>query len=114
MHRAGQYAMNSKRLMRRTTLVGEEPVTAAPSNLRLAVEWLSPLNRTYEELGLAGHRGEMLNVVADAYDAQVDVAITSMTKLLEPLMILVMGGIITLVALSIFMPMLQLNNLSGV
>ena len=29
MHRAGQYAMNSKRLMRRTTLVGEEPVTAA-------------------------------------------------------------------------------------
>ncbi|MCB1062042.1 MAG: hypothetical protein KDN20_03850 [Verrucomicrobiae bacterium] len=50
-----------KRLM----AFAEEPVTAAPSNLRLAVEWLSPLNRTYEELGLAGHRGEMLNVVAD-------------------------------------------------
>ena len=61
-----------------------------------------------------GELEQMLNVVADAYDAQVDVAITSMTKLLEPLMILVMGGIITLVALSIFMPMLQLNNLSGV
>ncbi len=58
-----------------------------------------------------GELEEMLNVVSDAYDAQVDTAINSMTRLLEPLMILVMGGIIALVALSIFMPMLQLNNL---
>lgn len=60
-----------------------------------------------------GEMEQMLNVVADSYDTQVDTAISSMTRLLEPLMILVMGGIIALVALSIFMPMLQLNNLSG-
>jgi len=60
-----------------------------------------------------GELEEMLLVVSDAYDTQVDTAINSMTRLLEPLMILVMGGIIALVALSIFMPMLQLNNLSG-
>lgn len=59
-----------------------------------------------------GELEEMLNVVSDAYDAQVDNAISSMTRLLEPLMILIMGGIIALVALSIFMPMMQLNNLS--
>jgi general secretion pathway protein F len=56
---------------------------------------------------------EMLNVVSDAYDTQVDTAINSMTRLLEPLMILVMGGIIALVALSIFMPMMELNNLGS-
>lgn len=61
-----------------------------------------------------GELEEMLNVVSDAYDNQVDNAIQSMTRLLEPLMIVVMGGIITLVALSIFMPMLQLNNLNTV
>ena len=55
----------------------------------------------------------MLNVVADAYDGQVDEAIKSMTRLLEPLMILVMGGVIALVAMSIFMPMMQLNNLGS-
>lgn len=60
-----------------------------------------------------GELEEMLNVVADAYDSQVDTAIQSMTRLLEPLMILVMGGIIALVALSIFMPMLELNNLGS-
>lgn len=60
-----------------------------------------------------GELEEMLNVVSDAYDSQVDNAIKSMTGLLEPIMILVMGGIIALVALSIFMPMLQLNNIAG-
>ncbi len=60
-----------------------------------------------------GQLEEMLNVVSDAYDTQVDTAINSMTRLLEPLMILIMGGVIALVALSIFMPMLQLNNLGS-
>ncbi len=60
-----------------------------------------------------GELEDMLNVVSDAYDAQVDTAINSMTRLLEPLMILVMGGIIALVALSIFMPMMELNNLGS-
>ncbi|MBI4402709.1 MAG: type II secretion system inner membrane protein GspF [Deltaproteobacteria bacterium] len=60
-----------------------------------------------------GELEEMLNVVSDAYDTQVDTAIKSMTRLLEPLMILLMGGMIALVALSIFLPMLQLNNLTG-
>jgi general secretion pathway protein F len=60
-----------------------------------------------------GELEEMLNVVADAYDSQVDTSIQGMTRLLEPLMILVMGGIIALVALSIFMPMMELNNLGS-
>jgi general secretion pathway protein F len=60
-----------------------------------------------------GELEEMLNVVSDSYDGQVDNAINSMTRLLEPLMIVVMGGIIALVAVSIFLPMLQLNNLTS-
>ncbi|NBV51434.1 type II secretion system protein GspF [bacterium] len=60
-----------------------------------------------------GELEEMLNVVSDAYDSQVDNAIKAMTRLLEPLMIALMGGIIGLVALSIFMPLLELNNLAG-
>ncbi len=60
-----------------------------------------------------GELEEMLNIVSNAYDTQVDTAIQSMTRLLEPLMISVMGGIIALVAFSIFMPLLELNNLAG-
>lgn len=61
-----------------------------------------------------GELEQMLNVVSDAYDTQVDSSINSMTRLLEPLMILLMGGVILLVALSIFLPMLQLNNLTTI
>lgn len=40
----------------------EEPVTAMPSNVRLASEWLAPLNRTYEQLGLSGHGGHRIEL----------------------------------------------------
>lgn len=60
-----------------------------------------------------GELESMLNVVSDSYDSQVENAIQGMTRLLEPLMIVVMGGVIALVAVSIFLPMMELNNLSG-
>ncbi len=50
---------------KRLTAFAEEPVVAMPSNLRLAIEWLHPLNRTYENLGLAGQRGDQLEVEKD-------------------------------------------------
>lgn len=37
-------------------------VPGLPSNLRMAIEWLDPLNRTYEELGIRGQWGETLSV----------------------------------------------------
>lgn len=42
-----------------------EPVPAMPSNLRMAVEWLDPLNRDYDELGLAGHTGQSPDLAGD-------------------------------------------------
>ncbi|MCB1085633.1 MAG: hypothetical protein KDM63_01185, partial [Verrucomicrobiae bacterium] len=40
----------------------EEPVVAMPSSLRMAIEWLQPLNRNYDRLGLNGHQGQNLEV----------------------------------------------------
>lgn len=60
-----------------------------------------------------GELEEMLNVVSDAYDGQVDNALKSMTSILGPFMIAVMGLVIGLVALSVFMPLIELNNLAG-
>jgi len=50
-----------KRLM----AFADEPIPAMPSNLRLAAEWLDPLNRAYGRLGLAGHQGEIIGVDGD-------------------------------------------------
>ncbi|MDF1858826.1 MAG: hypothetical protein P1U87_01355 [Verrucomicrobiales bacterium] len=40
----------------------KEPVPGLPSNLRQAIEWLTPLNRDYEKLGLTNEWGYSLDV----------------------------------------------------
>lgn len=54
----------------------------------------------------------MLSKVADSYDEQVENMVGALTSLLEPLMILTMGGVVTLVALSILLPMMQMSSMA--
>lgn len=54
----------------------------------------------------------MLGKVADAYEQEVDNMVTGLTSLLEPLMILLMGGIVAFVALAILLPMLNMSSLT--
>ena len=55
----------------------------------------------------------MLNKIADFYEDEVDAAVENLTALLEPLMILLMGGIVFVIALAVLLPMLQMNTLAG-
>jgi general secretion pathway protein F len=56
---------------------------------------------------------EMLSNVAGAYEDQVETTISTLTSLLEPLMIVGMGLVVGFVVLSVLMPILQINNLAG-
>lgn len=58
-----------------------------------------------------GELEKMLERVADTYDGQVETSLSTLTTLLEPVMILVMAGVVTFIVLSILLPMLQLNQL---
>lgn len=61
-----------------------------------------------------GDLDKMLLKVADNYDEQVDVLVGGLMSLLEPIMILTLGGIVMLIVLSIFLPMIQIiTGLSG-
>ncbi|MHC4623371.1 MAG: type II secretion system F family protein [Planctomycetota bacterium] len=61
-----------------------------------------------------GDLDKMLLKVADNYDEQVDVLVASLMSLLEPVMILVLGGVVLVIVLAIFMPMIQvISGLSG-
>ena len=55
----------------------------------------------------------MLGKVADAYEAEVETSVETLTSLLEPILILVMGGVVAFVALAILLPMLNLSSLAG-
>jgi general secretion pathway protein F len=58
----------------------------------------------------SGQLEEMLMRVADSYEHQTDLAITGMLSLLEPMMILVMGGVVGFVVLAILLPIFQASQ----
>ena len=55
----------------------------------------------------------MLERVSDAYDQQVDTLVGTLTSLLEPILILLMGGIVLVIVLAVLLPMLQMSQLGG-
>ncbi len=55
-----------------------------------------------------GELPKMLRKVSDFYDMEIDLALTQFTKLLEPLLITVLGMIVGFVLISIFMPIYSL------
>jgi len=61
----------------------------------------------------SGSLEEMLGNVAKAYEDQVETTISALTSLLEPLMIIAMGGVVAFIVVSVLMPILQLNTLAG-
>jgi general secretion pathway protein F len=61
----------------------------------------------------SGSLEEMLGNVADAYEDQVDTTVGALTSLMEPLMIVLMGAVVTFIVFSVLMPILQINTLAG-
>jgi len=61
-----------------------------------------------------GELDTMLNKIADNYDEEVEVLVESLVSLLEPIMIVVLGGIVGFIVIALFMPLIQLiTKLSG-
>ena len=61
----------------------------------------------------SGQLEQMLSNVADAYDTAVEQRVQVLTSLLEPLMIVIMGGAVAFIAFSILMPLIQMSSFSG-
>jgi len=55
-----------------------------------------------------GDLDKMLLKVAENFDEQVDVLVASLMSLLEPIMILVLGGVVMVIVLSVFLPMITI------
>jgi type IV pilus assembly protein PilC len=55
-----------------------------------------------------GALDEMLSKVADFYDEEVDSAVDQMTSVIEPLMIVLMGGIVGVMLIAMYLPIFKL------
>ncbi len=58
----------------------------------------------------SGQLEEMLENVADSYDQQVESRVTMLTSLLEPMLIVLLGGMSAGIALAILMPLMRINE----
>ncbi len=54
-----------------------------------------------------GDLDKMLGRIADNYDEQVDVLVSSLMSMLEPIMIIGLGGIVMVIVVAVFLPMIQ-------
>ncbi|MCD4786271.1 MAG: type II secretion system F family protein [Candidatus Eremiobacteraeota bacterium] len=55
-----------------------------------------------------GNLDAMLSKIADFYDTEVEYLLSSLTSMLEPIMIVGMGGIVGFIVISVFLPLYQI------
>jgi type IV pilus assembly protein PilC len=103
--------------------VGHQGMQKATIDIRTAVMGGAPLSGQLEKypnlfpsivVGLTrvgeetGKLGDILVEVSDFYDDEVDYLLRNMTTLLEPTLLLAMGAVVGLIAMSILLPIYQL------
>ena len=52
----------------------------------------------------------MLSKVADFYEDEVDAAVKALTSILEPVMIILVGGVVGFIVVAMYMPMFKLYD----
>jgi len=57
-----------------------------------------------------GQLDQMLSKIADFYEAEVDAKVKALTALIEPLMIVFVGGVVGFIVISMYMPMITVYN----
>ncbi len=101
----------------------EKVVTDAIGSIREGQSIAEPLKRSGRFPPIVTHMiavGEksgqlenMLKSVSDAYDTEVETRVQILTSLLEPMMIVIMGGAVGFIAISILMPLIQMSSFAG-
>ena len=52
----------------------------------------------------------MLAKIADFYDSEVEAAVKALTSIMEPVMIILVGGIVGVIVVSMYMPLFSVYN----
>ena len=61
----------------------------------------------------SGELEKMLSKIADFYDEQVDTAVSSLTSMMEPLIIAVLGIVIGTIVICMFLPIFKITSVVG-
>lgn len=74
--------------------------------------WFPPMVTHMIAVGeKSGQLENMLENVSRAYESDVEVRVQALTSILEPITIVVLGGMVGFIAMAILMPLIQMNQL---
>ncbi len=59
----------------------------------------------------SGELEQMLSRAADAYDNEVEASVSALSSIMEPMMIIFMGGVVLFIVMAILLPIFQLNEM---
>ena len=60
-----------------------------------------------------GNLDQMLNKIADFYEDEVDVAVGALTAVMEPMLMVVLGGIIAVLVIAMYLPIFNMAAGAG-
>lgn len=80
-----------------------EPLRSAPVFPGMVVAMVAVGEET-------GALDQMLSKIADFYEDQVDAAVKSLTSILEPLMLVVVGGMVGFIVISMYLPLFKVYD----
>lgn len=104
---AGNKVIEEVLLATRETVRRGESITSY-----LSTSWVFP-PMVVKMMGIGEKSGaleQLLGKIADFYDQQIHATVESLTSLIEPVMLVVMGAVVGTVVLAIFMPILELQK----
>ena len=61
----------------------------------------------------SGQLDRFLDLLSNYYEEQVDTFLTRLTTLLEPILLVFMGGVIGTIVISMFLPIIDLSTKGG-
>ncbi|MCT4509429.1 MAG: type II secretion system F family protein [Tepidibacter sp.] len=101
-------------------IIVEKGILEAKEEVRKGIDLASPLERigvfppmvtSMIKIGEeSGSLDEILEKTADFYDEELETALSQITTLIEPIMIIVMGGVVGFIVIAMMLPMFDMFN----
>jgi len=107
---AGNTAVEQAIMFIQKAITGGKPIAEPMTETKIFPPMVIQMTAVGEK---TGGLGNMLIKVADFYDEEVDAAVDTLTSMIEPLIIVFLGGFIGFILVAMYMPMFSLGDAVG-
>jgi type IV pilus assembly protein PilC len=107
---SGNMAVESAIIKIATAISGGKPIAEPMKDAGIFPPMVIQMTSVGER---TGGLGNMLLKVADFYDEEVDAAVDSLTSMIEPLIVVFLGGFIGFILVAMYMPMFSMSDNVG-